>query len=118
MKSRSQEMVRALTEDKGVSARMETLKGSRAQNLPALLQRHGLLQVVAFLNAKASAKDGDSLDAKRDRELLNLLQHAVHAVEPEAKLSQADLAKLATDRYLYLHELALEAADWLARLAP
>ena len=111
MRSRSQEMVRALTGD-DAKARIEALGRSRAKNLPALLQRHGLLQVVAFLKMKA--KGGESADGN----LVDLLERTMRAIEPTATLAQDELAKAPTSRYLYLHELALDAAEWLARLAP
>jgi len=113
MRSRSQVLVEALSNPE----RLASVAGhARVQSLPTLLQRHGLLQVVAFLHAKAA--DHKAKTAAPDQILLDILGDAMRAVEPRATLSLVDLAKAPAAHYTYLYELAHDAAFWLARMVP
>ncbi len=85
---------------------------SRARDLPAMLRRHGLLQVLSFLAAKK----------KDDGTLAELLCHGIGEALGERIETKAytryrdDLAKLSLGEYLRHQEASLVAASWLKLL--
>ncbi len=93
---------------------------ARSQALPALLRRHGPVQVLLFLSARRSDENG----GLRDRDLAGWLVEGVDAALGNTRaLTSADLAKeaeaLATMElapYLRRWEIAIEVAGWLKML--
>ncbi len=108
-----------------ISARATLLTaaaGSRyVVSLPGLLQRHGLLQTLAFLLRKAAAADGG--EAAGNAALIQLLELGIRASSemPEVRLGdEGALKRLAAEPlaiYLHLSETALVTATWIKRLS-
>lgn len=99
-KTRTQQIVAALTADKGVTA------SENAARLPSMLQRNGLLQTVAFARSR---KDGWD-------KLIDDLQRGMRPFS-SAELEPSKLAKLPAGDYLRHQLLAIEVAGWIDRLA-
>ena len=91
-------------------------QNSHAQQLSGMLLRHGLLQVVAFLERKANTSKGDSNEEER---LLGLLETTMNKVlcVPAFSLSIEYLAKQDALTLLGWSELAIEAAHWIEQVA-
>lgn len=107
-------------------AALEAMEG-RAQALPALLRRHGPVQVLLFLTAKGS---GD--ESGRERSDLELARCLVTGIEAafggesatgDAAAPEDDIARYAEElaekplsAYLLRWEVALEVAGWIKLL--
>lgn len=129
IKPRAQLIVRCLTGDESAAALLDSVKEhARVPNLPSMVQRHGLLQVATFLQAKGAPKKNRSAavtdtekveqsQREKDEKLRKLLERAMQAVLPGVSLQPAALAKLDLSQSMFQNELALEAATWIARLA-
>lgn len=103
--TREQKIVLALSSK--VPPKGEEVKAyKRAQALPVMLIRHGLLQVSVFLAAKGDA----------DAKILEWLRAGMAAVLGEQTLEPAALAALPMRRYLLAQEVAVEVATWLKRI--
>jgi len=81
----------------------------RAESLPAMLIRHGVLPVKLFLT---SGKTED-----RDHKLWEIVEGAVGRVLPKYSMGLTDLSQLSLERYLLLQEVAIESATLVARWA-
>lgn len=86
---------------------------ARSQALPALLRRHGPVQVLLFLSAKAG----------NDARLAEWLTQGVQAALGETNATHLDpgreaeqLARMELAAYLLRWEIALEVAAWLKML--
>ena len=113
--TRDQRIVAALTTpgDDG-RASMDSLAqstGSRAlaQALPVMMQRHGVMLTLEYLNGKESA---NQLKECLERAILASVQGIV---QPQS-LSTNALARIDPVRYLAIEGSAVEAATWLKRL--
>lgn len=107
------------------AGRLEAV-AARSQALPALLRRHGPVQVLLFLAAKGDAESnggaGDRLD---DRALATWLVEGVEAALGEGATTEVvqDLAPYAESlagmdlpAYLLRWEVAVEVAGWIKML--
>ena len=103
--TREQVIVSALS-DKVPLAGAGVERYKRAQALPVMLIRHGLLQVCGFLEAKGA----------EDEQIRSWLELGVSAVLGTTRLKTATLAALPLRRYLLQQEVAVEVATWLKRI--
>jgi hypothetical protein len=107
----------------------ERLEGveARSQALPALLRRHGPVQVILFLAAKGGAeRNGGSGDRPNDRDLASWLVAGTGAAlgrQEAATEDSQDLASYAEGlagkdlpAYLLHWEIAVEVAGWIKML--
>ena len=89
--------------------------GDLRHRLPAMLQRHGLLQTLAYLDAKVL--DGKK-EAVRYRDARATLAGAMAQVDPSiGELEYGVVARAPVARYAFIHELALECATWMRLLS-
>ncbi len=102
MKTREQTILAAIATRQGVEWR--SLE-SRAESLPAMLLRHGVLPVKLFLQAKGGS----------DEVLWSLVESGIAAVLPDVKTGLDDLPKMSFESYLLLNEVAAETAALVAR---
>ena len=91
----------------------------RSKQVPGMLLRHGLLQVVAFMRRIRKEKPGKG-DDSADELYLKLLDGAMREVlGPDASsfsLTSGYLAKQDAMTLLFLNELAFEVAEWIDRV--
>lgn len=78
---------------------------SRAEALPAMLLRHGVLPVKLFLLSKSDD----------DKRLWNLVEEGIKAVLKDVNISVDALAKLPFEEILLVNEVAVEVSTLLAR---
>lgn len=89
---------------------------ARARSLPTMLRRHGPIQVLLFLQAKAG-DDGTS----SDRRLAAWLLEGIASLLPpppheDATAYATRLAGMALDGYLLHWQTSIEVSAWLKRL--
>jgi hypothetical protein len=81
----------------------------RAESLPAMLIRHGVLPVKLFL----AGKDQDA----GDQELWALVEAGIESVLPGYTSGLDEMTKLSLERYFLLQEVAIESATLVSRWA-
>jgi hypothetical protein len=79
---------------------------SRAESLPAMILRHGVLPVKLFLLSKKQDSDA---------RLWDLVEKGIHAVLPDVPIGLEKLSELPFETYLLLNEVAAESAALVAR---
>lgn len=134
--TREHALVRRIDERLGQDDHKDLLAHPRVKSLADMLRRHGLLQVVAFLRAKGQGDGAPEEGSKvEDRAAKNgdplLLELLAEALKDELKQasrlpngepltldarSLAGLGERSAVDYLYLNELAIQAAIWIQRL--
>lgn len=107
------------------AGRLEAVE-ARSQALPALLRRHGPVQVILFLAAKGAENNGAGGDRPGDRHLASWLVAGIAAaVEGERAVPEASqdlaaysagLAAMSLPAYLLHWEIAIEVAGWIKML--
>jgi len=86
----------------------------RAESLPAMLIRHGVLPVMLFLTSKDKGQEKKS---DPDPVLWRVVKAGIESVLPGYCSSLVELATLSLERYLLLQEMAIESATLVARWA-
>ena len=100
---------------------------ARARALPAMLRRHGLMQVLLFLDSKGAANGDSAASTQNDGELARwLVAGLTSTLEPEEPDSPAapiepaayaqELAGVDLFTYLKRWETAVEVSGWLKML--
>lgn len=79
---------------------------SRAESLPVMILRHGVLAVKLFLTSKEEGSDSD---------LWALVEKGIRQVLPDLSIDLAALPKMPFETYLLLNEVAAESAALVAR---
>lgn len=112
--TRDQRIVAAYEADNAILSPGARLR-SRVLDLPAMLRRHGLLQVISFLDAKKGKSASDGEVAKLLRVGIGRALETEEGTEDlgtyRKTLSELDLAD-----YLRHQEAAVVAASWLKLL--
>ncbi len=78
---------------------------SRAEALPAMLLRHGVLPVKLFLQSKSDS----------DKALWGHIEKGIQAVLNDVNVSVEHLTNLPFEQYLLVNEIAVEVSTLLAR---
>ncbi len=134
-RSRQQRILAALAGQKGEltlgKIRKSTLKElrSRVRSLPAMILRHGVVQVLLFLGTKEEDEQGENADALLARVYLALMKELATDGSPIAtfagtgrtdgdrwKLFFEQTAAQAIEDRMQDQILAAEVATWLARM--
>jgi hypothetical protein len=102
VKTREQAILAAIASIDGVE--WKALE-SRAESLPAMLLRHGVLPVKLFLLSKTES----------DESLWELVERGIKAVLPGVVIDLDALSQMPFEQYLLLNEVAAEAAALVAR---
>lgn len=102
VQTREQAMLAAIAEERDL--RWKDME-SRAESLPAMILRHGVLPVKLFLASKDAS----------DMRLWDLVERGIRAVLPDVPLELAALPKLSFEMYLLVNEVAVESAALVAR---
>lgn len=121
--TREQRIVRELTETIPTEAARLKPVTSRARSLPAMLRRHGPVQTLMFLAAKAARLNDSEAAAGRlhDGSLAEWLVQGTQSALNQASATvptdyATSLASMALPRYLLHWEAAIESATWLKRI--